>query len=288
MKLIVSTACIALALVAFAEGLPSVNSPDYDYHRRFGIPRATELKKLEEGIQAGRTQRIPVPPIIDISQVPYQAGLVIQVSTFTSVCGATLISQNRLLTASGCQDDGYYVADGMTVVLGSNFVFFGGLRIFTRDIHIYPNPTIGPNQNDIAIIRLTGFVPLSNVIQPITLPYGLEDYDFVGWTALVSGFLQTYNDDGVRERQRLRASNLTIISKEACSDLGLWVDTSICAVNTGGWGFTDHGGPLAVLMGNTRVLIGIPTYTSGFGIYPGEPIAYTRVSRFLDWIQSFE
>ncbi|XP_075977059.1 brachyurin-like [Anticarsia gemmatalis] len=294
MKPFIGVVCLALAAVAFAEEISSSElSPVFDYHRRFGIPRAAELKKLEEEeIRTGSSQRIVGGNVVDISAVPYQAGLVITLNFFwTSVCGASLISQNRLITAAHCQNDGNNVANGMTVVLGHNFIFVGGLRIFTRDIHMHPAWNPNNAANDIAVIRLTSSVAFSNVIQPIALPNGLESNTFVDWTALASGWGRTVNGGEIPEFQRISAVNLPIITNEACTvAYGPWVHNSnICTSGAGGRGTCggDSGGPLAVLIDNTRVLIGVTSYGSARGCQAGDPAAFARVTSFLVWIRSF-
>lgn len=78
-------------------------------------------------------------------------------SFFTSVCGATIISSTRLLTAAHCHFDGMFTAQYFTVVLGSNALFTGGLRIDTRDVVLHPNWNPTTIANDIAVIRVNQF-----------------------------------------------------------------------------------------------------------------------------------
>ena len=75
-------------------------------------------------------------------------------SFFTSVCGASLISSTRLLTAAHCQDDGVFTAQFFTVVLGSNTLFSGGLRIVTSNVVVHPSWNAQNIANDIAVIRV--------------------------------------------------------------------------------------------------------------------------------------
>lgn len=73
---------------------------------------------------------------------------------FSSVCSGTIISDNSILTAAHCYNDGNNIATTITVVVGSNFLFTGGTRITDTTVIMNPgyNPMIAAN--DIAIVRI--------------------------------------------------------------------------------------------------------------------------------------
>ncbi|OWR45815.1 chymotrypsin protease [Danaus plexippus plexippus] len=86
-----------------------------NYHSKFGIPKARALlrdvlhnKIIISEITGGEITRI--------QDVPYQAGLIVNLSELmTSVCGGSLITSTRVLTAAHCYDDGVLVAISFTI-----------------------------------------------------------------------------------------------------------------------------------------------------------------------------
>lgn len=68
MKAVFLALIVAFAVAASAEEAPA-SSPVFDYHRRFGIPSAAQIKASEE---KSLSQRIVGGSVTNISETPYQ------------------------------------------------------------------------------------------------------------------------------------------------------------------------------------------------------------------------
>ncbi|XP_026730235.1 collagenase-like [Trichoplusia ni] len=290
MKVLIGFACLALALAVSAEVfVTEQESPLYNYHTRFGIPEAQRIKKAEESAALG--ERIVGGSISSIADTPYQAGLVIQIFIIlTSVCGASLISNTRLVTAAHCYNDGSVTANSFTVVLGSNTLFSGGTRIPTTNIVMHPQWNPSTAANDVAIINIPS-VTFSNVIQPIALPSGSDlNNNFAGWSALASGYGLTSDGGSIGNNQQLSSVTLNIITNNVCAaTFGPFVHSSnVCTSGAGGQGTCrgDSGGPLAVQINGQSTLVGVTSYGAQAGCAAGFPAAFARVTSFVNWINS--
>lgn len=84
-----------------------------------------------------------------------QGGLVIALmSGATSVCGSSLLTNTRLVTAAHCWRDTRNQARQFTVVLGSNRLFSGGTRIATNSVAVHASYNPNTLHNDVAIITI--------------------------------------------------------------------------------------------------------------------------------------
>lgn len=102
--------------------------------------------------------------MVFILLISLQAGLMIEIVGLTngySVCGASLLSANRLVTAAHCWFDGQRQAWRVTAILGTKQFFSGGTRIVSTDVVMHPQYTANII-NDIAMIRLPTNVAFSS------------------------------------------------------------------------------------------------------------------------------
>ncbi|XP_050344614.1 trypsin-4-like [Nymphalis io] len=292
MKTLLVSVVLAVAISAVYGENNYDGASVYDYHRTVGIPLASKVKTAEE-LGLKYYPRIVGGSITDIEQVPYQAGLVITILfVLTSMCGGSLISNTRVLTAAHCYTDGILTAQSITVVLGSNTIFTGGHRIATTDIAVHPNWTPSNAANDIAVIYLPSPVITSTGIQPIVLPSADQlGNDFNGFNALASGYGLTRDGGSIPTSQRLSSVNLSVITNAQCTAVygtDFVHASNICTSGEGGRGTCqgDSGGPLAVNIAGRQVLIGVTSYGARAGCEAGLPAAFARVTSYVSWINS--
>ncbi|CAG9100848.1 unnamed protein product [Plutella xylostella] len=261
-------------------------SSAFNYHEKFGIEEAARIQAAER-----EATRIVGGSTSSLGQFPYQAGLVITLTNGrTSVCGGSLLSNTRVLTAAHCWYDGSSQARTFQVVLGSIRLFSGGTRIDTSNVEMHGSWEPWSTRNDIAIVRLGRSVSYNNNIRNIALPVGLTSQSFAGQSAIASGFGRIRDNTAISNDQVLSHVRLNVISNADCRRFyPNWVfDTTVCTSGVGAVGTCggDSGGPLAVDHNNQRVLIGVTSFGSGSGCQANQPAAFSRVTSYVSWIQA--
>ncbi|XP_075976583.1 brachyurin-like [Anticarsia gemmatalis] len=265
---------------------PELNTA-YGYIKNIGIPSAERIRKAEEHYNTRIVGGVPA----GLGQYPFKAGLLGDVTgaSGVSVCGGTLISASRVITAAHCWFDGVHQIWRLTVVLGSTRLFEGGTRIHTSAVATHPNWTPTLVRNDIAILYLPSAVTFSDTIAPVALPTGSELFEtFAGERGIAVGFGLTVQDGAITGSQYLSHVNLNIISNSVCS-LGFPIilqPSNICTSGIGGVGTCngDSGGPLILNRNNRQILIGVTSFGSALGCSSGLPAAYARVTSYMDFI----
>ncbi|XP_059061502.1 collagenase-like [Achroia grisella] len=256
----------------------------FKYHEHIGIPEASRIKKEE----SESLLKVAGGQFANIEAHPFFGGLVIALSSEEiSVCGSSLLSNTKLVTAAHCWFDGVKQAIMFEVVLGSIKLFSGGTRIITDDVV----PHVGFNDNlqsDIAIITID-FVNFNDYIQPIVLPKdSRETYDGVSCKAV--GYGQTGVDNPIGINQQLSYVYLNVINNDLCAEVygRLITDKSICTSGEYGKGPCggDSGGPICYKTGDEYILIGVISFGSSLGCQAGLPTSHTRITSYIDWIQN--
>ena len=245
----------------------------------------------------GRAQaRIVGGQNANIDNWPWQVALISPWGR--SFCGGSVIAPRWVLTAAHCVEQ--VDADNFLVLVGTTDVSEGGQRFSVSAIRIheaYRTETItdGKNRkiiniiNDIALIRLTENIPGHRSIQ-----LSSEKLDRVfarpGLCATVTGW--GWTAWGGSSSESLLRADMPITATSACS--GAYPNQLMSGVICAGYEQGkvdackgDSGGPLVVRHGNSRryVQVGVVSWGKNCALR-GFPGIYTRVSKYIDWIQS--
>uniref|UniRef100_A0A2A4JJ77 Peptidase S1 domain-containing protein n=1 Tax=Heliothis virescens TaxID=7102 RepID=A0A2A4JJ77_HELVI len=280
---------IAVVAAARASVLPAA----LYYHEAAGIAEAARIKQAELAVDFDGS-RIIGGAAAAVGTYPFLVGLVITLSSgATSVCGSSMLSNTRALTAAHCWWDGRNQARQFTLVFGSARLFSGGTRVASSSVQMHAayNPTT--LNNDVAIISFSS-VPYSNVVRAVALPSGsLLSNNFAGSWVQAAGYGKTSDAAGISQNQVQSHVSLQVITNAACAQFfgGIIVSSTLCTGGSGGAGAVgtcsgDSGGPLVLTSGGQRVLVGVTSFGSSRGCQAGFPSGFARVTSFLSWIQA--
>lgn len=269
-----------LLLFVFFVGFVSASS----YHRTIGIPAAERIKQNE----ISKNARVFSGYSAVLGTYPYFGGLLIDLGgNFVSVCGSTLITDSKLVTAAHCWDDGEDQAIRFQVVLGSTTLFSGGTRIITTEVKIHEDFDIGMIKNDIAMITIPP-ITISTIIKPINLPKDEKD-KFVNVVGQVIGFGMISDTDDIEATQQLSYADVKVLPDSKCQLYGLIYSKSmICTEGVpSGPCRGDSGGPLIYRTKKLEdLLIGVVSFGSWNGCTSGDPSVHTRITSYMTWINS--
>ncbi|XP_045511348.1 collagenase-like [Colias croceus] len=274
--------------LSVALGAPQYEPIVTDYHGVIGIPEAARIKAAEAALDFDGS-RIVGGSTSNVGQFPHMGGLVITLTTGgQSVCGSSLISNNRIVTAAHCWRTNQFQARSFLVVLGSNRLFSGGTRISTTSVTIHGSYNMNTLVNDVAIATIS-WVNFNNNIRAINLASGSNQY--VGATATAAGFGRTADSaaGGITTSQALRHVNLSVITNAECARVfgsTTIISSTLCTSGANGRSTCsgDSGGPLTV--NNNGLLIGITSFGSASGCQRGFPAGFARVSSFESWFRA--
>jgi len=280
MKLLVI--CALFFTVALADLRPIYEFDEWWAVRAFEKPAWLQNRLRGERIVGGQ-QAGP-------QQFPYQVGLRLTIpgNANQGTCGASIVSQTRVITAAHCVD----VTSDVHVIMGAHFL--NNQAEPTQQRQIIPVGQITWHEdydlativNDVAIIRLNTPVTFNHAIQPVLLPSGADlNNDFEGYLATASGWGR-FSSENVASTF-LRFVQVSVMGNTLCRIRfpTLIQPSTLCTAGTGGVGACngDSGGPLTIQRNGQSVMVGIASFAMTANCEAGWPTGWARVTSFVPW-----
>lgn len=215
-------------------------------------------------------------------------------------CGASLISYRFLLTAAHCLSPTKPTFARLGVVkINDSDPNDPPVDLAITQTYVHPNYTGRPLKNDIALLLLNRTIT-EEFLHPACLYTNPTDPDPETLLS-IAGWGSTDPND-VNSSPVLLKANVTTLPRESCNTTIVQSksgrrgptelqESQLCALgrneqneNTGDTCVGDSGGPLELADKRRRYIVGVTSSGKLCGSrYPG---IYTRVSRYLDWIES--
>ncbi|XP_006873219.1 PREDICTED: enteropeptidase [Chrysochloris asiatica] len=208
-------------------------------------------------------------------------------------CGATLVSNNWLVSAAHCVYGRNLEPSKWKAVLGLHMTSnLTSPHIVTRlidQIVINPHYNKRRKDNDIVMMHLEFKVNYTDYIQPICLPEKNQVFP-PGRKCYIAGWGRLVHQGPTANI--LQEAEVPLISNDRCQQQMVEYNITgnmVCAgYEEGGIDSCqgDSGGPLMCQENNRWFLAGVTSF--GYECArPNRPGVYARVSKFTDWIQSF-
>merc|ERR1719430_1756785 len=250
---------------------------------------------------AQRNTKIVGGQEVEVNEWPWQVGMVWAGSS-SVFCGATVISDEWILTAAHCTD-GTNPAD-IQVLLGEHDYWDdndGQVRMAITEIINHPEYDSSTTDQDFALLRMADKInwAANPNIRPACLPEytaGGTPPDYDQWMSTVTGW-GTTSSGGSTSNVLLEVDVQVISNSECNAAYGGITDNMLCAADASGNGGSDacqgdSGGPLVscgadgncgTTPGQNYELIGVVSFGIGCAEkdFPG---VYARTTAALDWI----
>ncbi|OWK62716.1 Enteropeptidase [Lonchura striata] len=211
---------------------------------------------------------------------------------FQPVCGASLVSDEWLVTAAHCVYGRQQKPSRWRAVLGlysqSDLAQPPAAVQNIDRIIINPHYMKQTKDSDIALMHLQHKVQYTDYIQPICLPEKNQQF-LPGINCSIAGWGNIRN--GGPSSNILQEAEVPLLSNEKCQQ---WMpkynitENMLCAgYDMGGIDSCqgDSGGPLTFEDGDKWFLVGVVSFGEGCAL-PQQPGVYVRVTMFVDWIKN--
>ncbi|XP_060921534.1 tryptase-2-like [Labrus mixtus] len=212
-------------------------------------------------------------------------------------CGGTILSSQLVLTSASCWDRHPKPDPSRSMAwVGSQDLAKGAVRYMGLVFHMsHPEYRAydGGSVNDLGLVKLKKKLLFSEskLVAPVKLPRPDDVFDqtsecwITGWGAVENGV-------PLPPPETLQQLRIPILPQSVCkAKYPHLTSEQLCAGDLAGDKDAckgDYGGPLVCRTARGFVQVGIMSYGSpdGCGL-PGRPGVYTRVSSFVDYINSY-
>lgn len=267
------------------------SSADKDQVVQEPTPQSLQLFLERHNLQ----DRIVGGDPVEIRDYPWQVSLQLQPQYGGDhFCGGTIINGEWILTAAHCLvwDDVEFQPGFMRVRAGFTGLSSNeGSYYNVVEFVLHPDYNDDTHQNDIALVRLSSPIDLTNpltkavkIVTQSDAAAGLTDPDVIG---LVSGWGTLYSDGPSPDT--LQAAAIPIVDPSQSSYPPSMITADMLMAGEPGLDACqgDSGGPFVVPDGfGGYKIAGIVSWGIGCGL-PGYPGLYARVSHFEEWIGQY-